>query len=76
MDKNRGAEGSGSNQHEVRLHDATAPTYAELGIEKTAVHRWNVEASLPEEQFEAYIAEVQEPAKVDARAMYMIMCNE
>lgn len=36
----KGAQGSGSNQHEVRSHPATAPPLADLGISKTQSSRW------------------------------------
>jgi hypothetical protein len=41
-----------------RLHDATSPppTLADLGIEKTAAHRWQAVAKVPAPKFEEYIA--------------------
>ena len=42
MEKNKGAQGSGSNQHQVRSPDATAPppTLSDLGVTKTQSSRW------------------------------------
>ena len=41
-------------------HDVTAlPTLSELGIGRMQSSRWQLIASLPEETFEAYIAEVK-----------------
>jgi hypothetical protein len=43
-----------------RLHAATvAPSLDDLGIEKTQSHRWQRVASVPEEAFEAHVAEVR-----------------
>ena len=56
MDKNKG----GNPSHDVR---GSKPTYKELGIEYMQAHRWRVEASLPEEQFEAYIVDACENDK-------------
>jgi hypothetical protein len=46
MEKNKGARGSGSNQHEVRSHDVTAPKLSELGISKMQSSRWQMLADL------------------------------
>jgi hypothetical protein len=44
-----------------RSHDVTSfPTLEELGIEPMESHRWQWEAKIPEEQFEAYLREVEE----------------
>jgi N6-adenosine-specific RNA methylase IME4 len=50
MPKNKGARGVG-----VRFHDETAPTYAQLGIEKVAAHRWQQLAELTAEELEQRI---------------------
>ena len=41
------------------LHDARdlPPTYDELGIEYTQAHRWQLEANVPQDEFEQHIAE-------------------
>jgi hypothetical protein len=53
MPKNEGGKGTGSNQHEVRLHDTTAPkTLSEIGISKDQSSRWQKLASVPDVQFE------------------------
>jgi hypothetical protein len=62
MDKNAGARGSGSNQHELRSHDATAPTLSDLGINKSQSSRWQKLADLPEDDFEAVINKAQHKA--------------
>lgn len=48
-----------------RLQPATdlPPTLAELGIETTQSHRWQREASVPEERFEQYLATTREEGK-------------
>src|SRR5262249_31529313 len=53
MEKAKGSQGSGSNQHEVRSHDATAPTLSDLGITKSQSSRWQKLAAIPEADFEA-----------------------
>jgi len=40
MPKAKGAQGSGSNQHEVRSHDDTAPTLESLDLNKSQASRW------------------------------------
>jgi N6-adenosine-specific RNA methylase IME4 len=43
-----------------RLHDATVcPSYRDLGIEKTAAHRWQKIADIPEQRFDGRIEEVR-----------------
>lgn len=45
------------------LHDESAlaiPKLAELGISESQSHRWQAEASLPEEVFERHVAEVKQ----------------
>ena len=49
MEKNAGAKGSGSNQHEVRSHDATTPTLSDLGINKHQSSRWQLMAKVSED---------------------------
>lgn len=57
QEKNTGAMGIGKK---VQLHNATTlPTYKELGIEKTQAMRWQLEAEIPEEKFEQFIAETK-----------------
>lgn len=46
----------GARPADTGLHDAT-PTLADLGIERTASHRWQTIASVPEEKFEEYLAQ-------------------
>jgi N6-adenosine-specific RNA methylase IME4 len=60
-----GARGLGINQYsEVELHDVTPPPKLEdLGISKIQSHRWQLEADIPEEKFEQFIAETK--AKAD-----------
>lgn len=58
----KGAQGSGSNQHEVRSQLATAPeTLSDLGISKTQSSRWQKLAAIPEEDFEATFAGPAKP---------------
>lgn len=41
------------------LHDASiGPRLSELGIEPTQSHRWQLEASVPEDEFERYVVEM------------------
>jgi hypothetical protein len=56
LDKNVGAKGSGSNQHEVRSHDVTAPTLADINITKMQSSRWQAIAAVPEFDFIDHIA--------------------
>ncbi len=47
-EKNKGAEGLGSNQYEVRSHDVTAPpTLADMGLNKSQSSRWQRIADTP-----------------------------
>ena len=52
----KGAQGTGSNQHEVRLPDVTAPTLADLGVTKRESSEAQFLASLPENVQELVIA--------------------
>jgi hypothetical protein len=62
MDKNTGAMGVGSNQHEVRYHDVTAPKLADLGISKNDSSRWQKLAAMPDAQFEQAVVTAKERA--------------
>jgi hypothetical protein len=60
MDK---AKPPGSNQHELRSHDATdPPTLADLGISKDQSSRWQKLAAVPQEDFEATFAGSGKPS--------------
>lgn len=60
MEKAKGAQGVGSNQYEVRLHDVTAPKLSDLGIKKIQSHRWQKIASVPENEFEKHVSRKKE----------------
>src|SRR4051812_3299277 len=45
----KGARGSGSNQHQVRSHDTTAPPLSDLGISKQQSSNWQKMAAVPDE---------------------------
>lgn len=63
MPKNAGAKGTGSNQHEVRSHDVTAPkTLADIGITKNESSRWQKLAAVSDAQFETAVAAAKEVA--------------
>jgi hypothetical protein len=62
MEKHPGAKGTGSNQHEVRSHDVTAPKLADLGITKNESSRWQKLAAVPEDQFEQAVAAAKDIA--------------
>ena len=63
MPKNAGAKGTGSNQHEVRSHDVTAPkTLADIGITKNESSRWQKLAAVSDAQFEHAVAAAKEVA--------------
>lgn len=62
MEKNPGAKGSGSNQHEVRSHDVTAPKLSDLGISKNESSRWQKLAAVPEDKFEQAVSAAKEIA--------------
>ena len=53
MEKAKGAQGSGSNQHQVRSHDTTAPTLSDLGVSKDQSSHWQQLAGVPDDEFEA-----------------------
>lgn len=68
----RGAAGSGSNQHQVRSSQTTAPTLADVGISKDLSSRAQNIAAVPEAEFEQEIGEwrervTAEGARVSAR---------
>ena len=54
MDKNKGG-----NPNQLQPATSSPLTLAELGIEKTASHRWQKVAEIPEQEFEDYL-EVEE----------------
>lgn len=60
LPKNEGAKGSGSNQHEVRLHDDTAPKLTDVGVSKSQSSRWQTMAELPADEFEDAILDAKE----------------
>jgi hypothetical protein len=62
MEKNKGARGSGSNQHELRSHDATTPKLNDLGLNKSQSSRWQELAALDANDFEERIAHAQQKA--------------
>jgi hypothetical protein len=62
MEKNKGARASGSNQHELRSHDATAPKLADLGLNKSQSSRWQDLAALDDDDFEDRITHAQQKA--------------
>jgi hypothetical protein len=62
MEKNKGAQGSGSNQHELRSHDATAPKLSDLDINKSQSSRWQKLAETPDDDFEELVASAKQKA--------------
>lgn len=73
MEKHPGAKGVGSNQHEVRSHDVTAPKLSDLGITKNESSRWQKLAAIPETQFEQAVSAAKEVAgEVTTAAMLRI----
>lgn len=61
-EKNKGAAGTGSNQHEVRSHASTAPTLAEIGITRDQSSRYQQLAAMPDEHFETAVATAKNSA--------------
>jgi hypothetical protein len=55
-EKNTGARGVGSNQHQVLSHDATAPTLEDMGLTRSESSRYQQLADMPEEHFETAVA--------------------
>lgn len=64
MQKATGAKGSGSNQYQVRSHDATAPnpTLSDLGITKNDSSRWQKLAAVDDEKFKHAVAAAKDIA--------------
>ena len=62
LEKNKGARGSGSNQHELRSHDATTPRLADLGLNKSQSSRWQQLAGIARDDFEDLVAKAQQKA--------------
>jgi hypothetical protein len=62
MEKNAGSRGSGSNQHKVRSHDATAPKLSDLGINKSQSSRWQKLADIDDKEFEGVVTHAQHKA--------------
>jgi hypothetical protein len=62
MEKNAGSRGSGSNQHKVRSHDATAPKLSDLGINKSQSSRWQKLADIDDDEFEEVVTHAQHKA--------------
>lgn len=55
---NRGAQGTGSNQYEVRVAEEPAPiTLAQVGIDKNLADRARKTAAIPETEFEGIVQE-------------------
>jgi len=70
MPKNKGADGSivtGSTMEQVTVMDST-PTLADLGIERKQSFRWQMIASLPEDEFEEHIQETKAEGKEQTSA--------
>lgn len=63
-EKAKGARGNpgGQGAPVVRSHDDTTQTLAELGISKTQSHRWQQLAAVPQEEFEAALADPKKPS--------------
>lgn len=66
---------------EHQLHDVTgALTLEDLGISKIQSHRWQLEAGVPEEQFEQWLAEIkarkEELTSVGLRNLALINARE
>lgn len=61
-EKNIGARGTGSNQHEVRSQPSTAPTLAAIGITREQSSRYQSLASMSDEHFETAVATAKDAA--------------
>ena len=55
-EKNHGARGTGSNQHQVRSNDSTTPTLADMGLTRDESSRYQQLAAMPAEHFETAVA--------------------
>ncbi len=55
MPKPHGSRGKGKK---VEFHDGTP--LSDMGVDKKESHRWQLEASVPEKEFEAWVEETQE----------------
>lgn len=60
-----------------RLQDATVQSYSDLGIEKTAAHRWQTLARIPEEKLEEFIqrSKGEEDRELTSGGAYMYARN-
>lgn len=61
MPKNKGAAESGTQRGMTQSQNGTASTLSDLGITKRQSSDWQQLAAVPEEQFEAAIAEQEVP---------------
>ncbi len=62
-----------------QLHDATTgiPTYADLGIDRHMAFRWQLEASVPDEAFEEYLAKFRGDGKeLTATRFWLAVASE
>lgn len=61
-EKNTGARGTGSNQHQVKSNDSTAPKLADMGITRDQSSRYQSLASMSDEHFETAVATAKDTA--------------
>lgn len=76
MVKNKGAMGSGSNQHEVRLHDESTPTLEDLGIKDIQSFRYQKIDDIPEKDMEAKILEFKATFREPTTAGLLQLLNK
>ncbi len=69
----RGMELQGPGEYK-RLHDGTVcPSLADIGISKAQSHRWQVEADVPDAEFEVYVHEANSDGReLTSAAIYKL----
>ena len=68
----RGDKNVGGDPNRLRRATGSPPSLRELGIEKTQSHRWQLEASVPDDVFEEYAATRKSAGHTSSRARELL----